>query len=132
MRSNGISVISNRRHISLPVEDILYIQLAGRRAVIHASGGRTYETYTTIEELEQMLGSGFIRTDRATLVAAKGIHAIGRQIELINGETLEIIDHSQEIDTDLKIICFPTFKGHCGCILFKQAEIQTMREHTEP
>lgn len=80
MRSNGISVISNRRHISLPVEDILYIQLAGRRAVIHASGGRTYETYTTIEELEQMLGSGFIRTDRATLVAAKGIHAIGRQI----------------------------------------------------
>ena len=25
MRSNGISVISNRRHISLPVEDILYI-----------------------------------------------------------------------------------------------------------
>ena len=202
-----------------------------------------------IEELEQMLGSGFIRTDRATLVAAKGIHAIGRQIELINGETLdyahrrkrqlreqlradwrqiaqslsdsdapatredyqrhyasydsapfaftdiemvfnekraavdwifryanealarlekkpleqlidrafgssfpnmddkwlrvyertalfgetlEIIDHSPEIDTDLKIICFPTFKGHCGCILFKQAEIQTMREHTEP
>ena len=89
MRSNGISVISNRRHISLPTEDILYIQLAGRRAVIHASGGRTYETYTTIEELEQMLGSGFIRTDRATLVAAKGIHAIGRQIELINGETLD-------------------------------------------
>ncbi len=89
MRSNGISVISNRRHISLPVEDILYIQLAGRRAVIHASGGRIYETYTTIEELEQMLGSGFIRTDRATLVAAKGIHAIGRQIELINGETLD-------------------------------------------
>ena len=87
MRSNGISVISNRRHISLPVEDILYVQLAGRRAVIHASGGRIYETYTTIEELEQMLGSGFIRTDRATLVAAKGIHAIGRQIELINGES---------------------------------------------
>lgn len=25
MRSNGISVISNRRHISLPVEDILYV-----------------------------------------------------------------------------------------------------------
>ena len=60
MRSNGISVISNRRHISLPVEDILYVQLAGRRAVIHASGGRIYETYTTIEELEQMLGSDLL------------------------------------------------------------------------
>ena len=28
MRSNGISVISNRRHISLPVEDILYIPVS--------------------------------------------------------------------------------------------------------
>ena len=244
MSSNGICVISKRRHISLPAEDILYIQLSGRRAVIHASGGRTYETYTTINELEQMLCSGFIRTDRATLVSTKGIHTIGEKIELINGETLdytqrrkrelkeqlragrqriaqslsnndapatredyqrhyasydsasfaftdiemvfnekrtavdwifryanealarlekkpleqlidrsfgsifpnmddkwlrvyertalfgetlEIIDHSPEIDTDLKIICFPTFKGHCGCILFKQAEIQMVR-----
>lgn len=34
------------------------------------------------------------------------------------GETIEIIDYSPEIDTYLKVICFPTFKGHCGCILF--------------
>lgn len=33
------------------------------------------------------------------------------------GQTLEIIDYSPEIDTDLDIICFPTVKGHCGCIL---------------
>ena len=48
------------------------------------------------------------------------------------GETLEITDYSPEIDTDLKIICFPTFNGHCGCMLFDQAEIQTVREHTDP
>ena len=226
MRSNGISVISNRRHISLPAED------------------RTYETYTTIDELSQMLGGGFIRADRATLVSAKAVHAIGKKIELINGETLsfthrrkrelkeqlragrrqiveelagsdapatreeyqrhytsydsapfaftdiemvfnedraavdwifrygnealakiektplerlidhafgsifpnmdakwlrvyertalfgetlEIADYSPEIDTDLKIICFPTFKGHCGCMLFDRADIQTVQ-----
>ncbi|MGN0523938.1 MAG: LytTR family transcriptional regulator DNA-binding domain-containing protein [Eubacterium sp.] len=40
------------------------------------------------------------------------------------GETLEIIDYSPEIDTYLKIICFPTFKGHCGCILFDVADIE--------
>lgn len=34
------------------------------------------------------------------------------------GETLEIIDYSPEIDTCLKVICFPTFEEHCGCILF--------------
>ena len=249
MKPNSISVISNRRRISLSAEDILYIQLVNRQSVIHVSGGKTYETYTTIDELAQLLGSGFIRADRATLVSAKGVHTIGKKIELISGETLsftrrrkrelkeqlragrrqivqslsdsdapatreeyqrhyasydsapfaftdiemvfneeraavdwifrygnealaeleklpleqlidhsfgsifpnmdakwlrvyertalfgetlEIEDYSPEIDTNLKIICFPTFKGHCGCMLFNQAEIQTVREHTEP
>ena len=249
MKPSSISVISNRRRISLSAEDILYIQLVNRQSVIHVSGGKTYETYTTIDELAQLLGSGFIRADRATLVSAKGVHTIGKKIELISGETLsftrrrkrelkeqlragrrqivqslsdsdapatreeyqrhyasydsapfaftdiemvfneeraavdwifrygnealaklektpleqlidrafgsifpnmdakwlrvyertalfgetlEIEDYSPEIDTNLKIICFPTFKGHCGCMLFDQAEIQTVRKHTEP
>ena len=38
--------------------------------------------------MKSMLGSGFIRADRATLVSIKGIHAIGKEIELVNGETL--------------------------------------------
>ena len=88
MRFNDISVISNRRHINLLTEDILYIQLSGRQSIIHFSDGRTYETYATIHELESMLGSGFIRADRATLVSIKGIHDIGKEIELVNGETL--------------------------------------------
>ena len=244
MRFDDISVISNRRHIRLLTEDILYIQLSGRQSIIHFSDGSTYETYATIHELESMLGSDFIRADRATLVSIKGIHAIGKEIELINGETLyyscrkkrelkeqlragrrqivqelagndapttreeyqrhyasydsapfaftdiemvfneeraavdwifrygnealatlektpleqlidhafgsifpnmdakwlrvyertalygemlEIVDFSPEIDTALRIICFTTFKGHCGCILFDQAEIQTVQ-----
>ena len=88
MKSNSISIISNRRRISLSPEDILYVQLVNRQSVIHVSGGKTYETYTTIDDLEQMLGSGFLRADRATLVSAKGIHTIGKKIELINGELL--------------------------------------------
>lgn len=88
MSFNDISVISNRKHISLLTEDILYIQLSGRQSIIHFSDGRTYETYAAIHELESLLGSGFIRADRATLVSIKGIHAIGKEIELINGETL--------------------------------------------
>lgn len=43
------------------------------------------------------------------------------------GETLEIIDYSPEIDTYLKVICFPTFEGHCGCMLFDVSEIKTTR-----
>ena len=37
---------------------------------------------------------------------------------VLYGETLEIMDYSPEIDKYLRIICFPTFKGHCGCMLF--------------
>ena len=37
---------------------------------------------------------------------------------VLYGETLELIDYSPEIDKYLRIICFPTFKGHCGCLLF--------------
>jgi hypothetical protein len=48
------------------------------------------------------------------------------------GETLEIVYYSPEIDTKLKIISFPTFKGHCGCMLFKQTDIQTVVEYAAP
>lgn len=42
------------------------------------------------------------------------------------GEVLELMDYSPEIDTNLKVICFPTFKGHCGCILFDLDTIKTV------
>ena len=40
------------------------------------------------------------------------------------GETLEVMDYSPEINAYLKVICFPAFKGHCGCILFDLTEIE--------
>ena len=43
---------------------------------------------------------------------------------VLYGEVLEINDYSPEIDENLKVICFPTFRGHCGCILFKPDEIK--------
>lgn len=47
------------------------------------------------------------------------------------GETVKIIDYSPEIDTYLDIICFPTFKGHCGCILFDISKINSHRHATD-
>lgn len=47
------------------------------------------------------------------------------------GETLEIIDYSPEIDTYLDIICFPTFKGHCGCLLFNISEVKFSHESND-
>ena len=47
------------------------------------------------------------------------------------GEQLEIMAYSPEIDTELKIICFPTFPGHCGCLLFPLDEIHCAQKQDE-
>lgn len=47
------------------------------------------------------------------------------------GETLEVIDYSPEIDTYLKVICFPTFKGHCGCIMLDISQMKFSQNSTD-
>lgn len=47
------------------------------------------------------------------------------------GEIREIIDYSPEIDTYLKVICFPTFRGHCGCILFNIKDIEFTKNSSD-
>lgn len=42
-------------------------------------------------------------------------------------EMLNIVDHSPEISADLSITCFPTFKGHCGCILLDVSKLKFFR-----
>ena len=49
---------------------------------------------------------------------------------VLYGETLEIIDYSPEIDKYLRVICFPTFKGHCGCMLFDLSKTKIAVENT--
>lgn len=49
---------------------------------------------------------------------------------VLYGETLEVIDYSPEIDKFLRIICFPTFKGHCGCLLFDISQTRFSGEKT--
>ena len=63
------------------------------------------------------------------LTARSRLIRVGRRTALF-GETLEIIDYSPEIDTELRIICFPTFKGHCGCLLLDISETNFSVEKT--
>ena len=70
--------------------------------------------------LETMIGASF-RSLFANM-DSKWLRSYERSA--LYGETLEIIDYSPEIDTYIKVICFPTFPGHCGCILF---DVSTIR-----
>lgn len=77
--------------------------------------------------LEQLLGSSF--RSLFSNMDSKWLRSYERAT--LYGEILEIIDYSPEIDTYLKVICFPTFKGHCGCILFDIGEIKFTKNSSD-
>ena len=69
--------------------------------------------------LEKLIGSSF--GSLFSNMDAKWLRLYERAT--LYGETLETMDYSPEIDAWLQVTCFPTFKGHCGCILFDLSEI---------
>ena len=84
------------------------------------------EALATLEKqpLDKMIGSSF--SSLFSNMDTKWLHVYERAT--LYGETLEIMDYSPEIDTNLKIICFPTFPGHCGCILFNADKMKSISE----
>lgn len=76
--------------------------------------------------LDRLIGSSF--GSLFSNMDSKWLRAYERAT--LYGETLEIIDYSPEIDTYLKVICFPTLSGHCGCILFDISEIKFTKNST--
>lgn len=77
--------------------------------------------------LEQLIGSSF--GSLFSNMDAKWLRLYERAT--LYGETLETVDYSPEIDTHLKVTCFPTFPGHCGCILFALDHIHYVHDHTD-
>ena len=79
------------------------------------------------QPLERLVGSSFCSL--FSNMDSKWLRAYERAT--LYNEVLEVIDYSPEIDTYLKIICFPTFKGHCGCILFEISEITLVQNSSD-
>lgn len=73
--------------------------------------------------LERLIGNSF--GSIFTNMDSKWLRSYERAT--LYGEKREIIDYSPEIDRYLKVICFPTFQGHCGCILFDVSELEFTR-----
>ena len=77
--------------------------------------------------LEKLIGSSF--RSLFSNMDSKWLRSCERAA--LYGEKLEMMDYSPEIDTYLKVICFPTFRGHCGCILFDLSDIRYMENSEE-
>lgn len=77
--------------------------------------------------LDKLIGSTF--SSLFPNMDAKWLQSYERAA--LYGETLKLVDYSPEIDTYLDVICFPTFNGHCGCIMFDISKIKSYRKNTD-
>lgn len=89
MSDKIITILSNKKEVSLSSDLIRYVYMHRNTAEIHTSTDQVYTTRMTLHELEQKLGNEFIKIHRSCLVSARMIHIISDKIHLNNGETLE-------------------------------------------
>ena len=67
-RPGTISFISDRKPVTLPLNEILYVESNDDTTCIVASGGRRFKNYTPISQWEATLWPHFIRIHRSFLV----------------------------------------------------------------
>lgn len=80
-----LTIVADRRKVTLDVRTILYINMHENVAEIHTSGGAVYNTRITLEKLEAALGSGFIKPHRSRLVSVVAIHRVTKRHMLLFG-----------------------------------------------
>lgn len=86
-----ITILSNRKEVTLTVSSILYVLMKGNNAEIHTFGHKVYKTRMTMNELENTLGDGFLKVHRSCLVSVMAVHGITDKINLSNGESLDYV-----------------------------------------
>ena len=144
----------HKQEYKIAISTILYATMQKGIIYIHTVDGTIYRERTSLRIMEEQLGDSFLKINISTLVAVRyGNPALAKLEKLplhvligsafgdlfynmdskwlesyeraaLYGETLEVLDYSPEIDTNLKVICFQTFVGHCGCILFNVDEMK--------
>ena len=69
-RDRSITFFSERRSVTLPIADILYIESNDTEVRIVTASGESYRNKTGISQWENLLGEGFLRIHRSYLVRA--------------------------------------------------------------
>lgn len=85
-----IKLVSERVEYDVNVRTILYVVIHGNMATVHRSDGAPLDVRMTLMEFERRLGSNFIKIKRNCIVSVYAIHNITTNINLCNGEELEI------------------------------------------
>lgn len=85
-----ITFISCRKQVSLPLEEILYVESNDSITTVVATGGRRYKNKTPISQWEAILSPHFIRIHRSYLVNKTAISEIDVDILYIGNQELPV------------------------------------------
>ena len=85
-----ITFFSDRKAVTLSLDEIAYIESNDTEVSIVTQGGRSYRNKTGISQWENNLGEGFVRIHRAYLVNRSCITAVGTDSLLAAGKELPI------------------------------------------
>ena len=89
-RPGTISFVSDRKPVTLPLNEILYVESNDDATTVVASGGRRFKNYTPISQWEAILAPHFIRIHRSFLVNKTAITRIDVDILYIDDIQLPI------------------------------------------
>ena len=97
----SISFTSERKAVTLPIDDILYVESNDDATTIVASGGRRFKNYTPISQWEATLKPYFIRIHRSYLVNKSAVTRIDVDLLYIDDIQLPISRKYKEAVSDI-------------------------------
>ena len=77
------SLVKFKNNIVINPNDILFIEKAGYKAIIHTKNDKAYTSYGTIKELTNILPNNFVQSHRAFIVNKKLINSVDNKKNLI-------------------------------------------------
>lgn len=83
-----ITFFSNKKEVVLSIRTVIYALMNGKMVEIHTTGGNIYQTRMKFGDVENALGSNFVKIHRGCIVSAFAIHEVSDEINLNNGESL--------------------------------------------
>ena len=91
-RRNILTVNVKGKHVEMPFDDIVYVEVKNHNCIIHTMDGKIDTgTTTTIENIQQMLpATRFMRCHKSFIVNLSFVDSIDRDFVMRNGDTVYI------------------------------------------
>ncbi len=98
-----VEFISNRKRITISIQDILYVESCDTEVWLHTTGGESHRSRTNISGWQRELGDNFLRIHRSYLVNGDSIDSAQREeVTLKGGAKLPVSRSYQQSVADFR------------------------------